>query len=43
MKNDRIQNTRQNLMFENYALSGFGVSVFYEIKRIKRRSFPLKT
>ncbi len=42
MKNDRIQNTRQNLMFENYAWSGFGVSVFDEIKWIESRSFPLK-
>jgi hypothetical protein len=31
MKNDRIQNTRQNLMFENYVLSSL-VSVFDEIK-----------
>jgi hypothetical protein len=36
MKNDRIQNTRQNLMLENYALSVFGVSVFLRGKANKK-------
>jgi hypothetical protein len=42
MKNDRIQNTRQNFDVRKLCLIFFGVSVFDEIKCIKKPFFFVK-